>query len=168
MRWVRTKISSIYYFTEILIILKQHIQSDRTQTDGQTNGVTPIYPQKKLCCAGGIIIDRDACNCKGLGVSCNALCSHVTSGNSHHFLKATGSTLHSFNCNLPATRALQRSCGIVQQPNEMISWCDPRISAWQEWSQLNQSLMHKNDYLKMETPKQPLMPMFISVKTKSW
>ena len=28
MRWVRTNISSIYYFTEIPIILKQHIQSD--------------------------------------------------------------------------------------------------------------------------------------------
>ena len=28
MRWVQTNISSIYYFTEIPIILKQHIQSD--------------------------------------------------------------------------------------------------------------------------------------------
>ena len=28
MHWVRTNISSIYYFTEIPIILKQHIQSD--------------------------------------------------------------------------------------------------------------------------------------------
>ena len=51
MHWVWTNISSIYYFTEIPIILKQHIQSDwitneRTdrRTDGRRDKVNPVYP----------------------------------------------------------------------------------------------------------------------------
>ena len=66
MHWVRTNISSIYYFTEVPIILKQHIQSDWItneprkpwgdvlRTDGQMDKVKPVYPPLNFVEAGGI------------------------------------------------------------------------------------------------------------------